>query len=189
MNKVLIVAVLLFLISCEEAKQVETQTTGREKVIVEIEENKDFEKIKKNEKSILPANVTFGAIYIGVKEESGSIKITSNGDNVEPEILRKLDGNVGAFIETDVDGDGFNEFYIVSNTGDLLAFSSYRNLSFGEINIFKKPNSFYTNSNKFKFWELKNKKLSLAFEDTEGKLNTVRYKLEQGEASYQLIAE
>ncbi|MFT4645484.1 MAG: virulence-associated protein VagC [Planctomycetota bacterium] len=210
MNKYIIFFLVISLFSCERKKtsvkdQVqivfpkvkEAVSTEKEKVVItEIEkvEKTDEEntKINLSEESesvqVLPKRVLFGELKVDITEEDEKIQITSTDEFAE-NLNFSLKGKTDAFIETDVDGNGFNEFYIVTNTGDLAAFSSYNNKSFGQINVAKKPFAFYEDCTKVKFWEAKNKKLSITFENGAGELNTVRYKLKMGEASYQLVAE
>lgn len=205
MNKYFILLIVISLFSCEKKKPSATNQTTAKVVSVNETVSKDtIESIKAEntteevttkqiEKgaeivSILPKNIVFGDLKIEVSELDGRVQINSNSEFVQSFEI-PLNGKTDAIIETDVDGNGFNEFYIVTNTGDLAAFSSYNNKSYGQINIAHKPFSFYANCTKVKFWEAKNKKLSITFENAAGALNTVRYKLKNGEASYQLVAE
>lgn len=213
MNKYIILLVIISLFSCERKKpatadQIQTTIPEVKEVVSEQiekiekvvdEETKTADKVDKTVSktkeliaketiAVLPKTVFFGDIKVDISELNGNIVINSNNEFM-PSSELPFKGKADALIETDVDGNGFNEFYIVSNTGDLAAFSSYGNKSFGEIYIAKKPFTFYENSVKVKFWEAKNKKLSITFENRQGELNTVRYKLKVGEASYQLVAE
>ena len=101
-----------------------------------------------------------------------------------------FNGKMLECIETDVDSNGFNEIYCISNLGDLVAFSSYNDISYGEIYIAQKPNYFYENFNGLNYWEAKDKKLYLSFSNgVENQMNVVRYSLKAGETSFQLLAE
>ena len=205
-NIIFLISLLLFF-SCSEtaqkknnnefvkAKDIESSSkkeltkkdiaSKNEEIKVE-KDKKDFEKPTKKE--ILPKQCNFGNIKIVVSENNGKINIKSNNEFVE-EMNLDLKGKVDAFFETDVDGDGFNEFYCVSNKGDIIAFSSYKNKSFGKINLSKKPYDFYPDCYEVKFWEVKDKKLHITFSNAKDELFTVRYSLAKGESAYQLKAE
>lgn len=205
MNKYILLLLVISLFSCEKKKPSATsqaQTNVVEVKTVEevndtvVENVEKVEEVIANTKElkesvealILPKTVFFGDVKVEISETDGVIDVTSNNEFAGAYNLN-LKGKTDAFIETDVDGNGFNEFYIVTNTGDLAAFSSYNNKSFGQVYVPKKPYSFYADCTKVKFWEAKNKKLAISFEDNDGKLNTVRYKLVKGETSFQLVAE
>lgn len=197
-NIFILITTIIILSSCSEAQN-KTANTLKEK-----SKDVSINKIKKSDSSyetstkqkniepalekILPKQVVFGNIEIIVSNKNEKINIKSNNEFVEEQNI-SLKGKLSKFFETDVDKDGFNEFYGISNTGDMFAFSSYKNKSFGKINIPKKPFDFYKDCYGVKSWEVKNNKLHLTFYNNENKLFTVRYKLLQGEASFQLMAE
>jgi len=206
MNKIFFLLILLFTFSCSETVVEENNIIENEAQKETKEEKADIptkeealevlEKVDKEKedltkpilKNILPKECNFGDIKIIISEHNDEINIKSNNKFVE-DINKTLDGTINAFIETDVDEDGFNEFYCVSNIGDIIAYSSYKNKSFGEIMINRKPSYFYKDCNEVKFWEVKNKQLSITFSNVKDELSTVRYKLVQGETAYSLVAD
>ncbi len=215
MNKLILLMLIVSLFSCEEKKDTsknlpkiqneESHNEAKKSITkIAIDEDLKIEKTANNSidnslqntkenlepkvKNVLPKNCKFGDIEIEISNTGKLVTIKSNNEFSE-EVNKNFEGIADAFIETDVDGNGYNEFYCISNTGDILAFTSYKNKSYGEITIQKKPSDFYTDCKKVKFWEAKNRKLSITFESNSGALNTVRYSLQKGEASYQLIAD
>lgn len=205
---VFVIASVLFLISCEEMPTtVATEPSivnERTLIIDTAAENISIQKhlpqidavktaetqknIAKVENSF-SAKSSFGDIHIHIEQKQNLLYINSNSEVVE-DFSIAIKGTVTTFIQTDLNADAYNEFYCITNAGDLLAFSSYRNKSFGEIYIPQKPFDFYKNFNELKFWEVKNNKLLLTFSNGENEaLNVVRYHLKAGETGFKLIAE
>lgn len=196
MNNLLLLIVIIFFVSCNSSdvseKQIDKIKTIEknpieERVTVKVDNPKEVI-VQNEEKLLFKKKVLFGDIEIHLEENNGELSIKSNNEFVEDKLI-KIDGFIDTFIETDVDKNGFNEFYCVSNVGDLIAFSSFKNKSYGEISVLKKPFNFYKDCKSVKFWEAKNKSLLITFSNSKNELNIVRYKLIQGENSYQLIAE
>ena len=196
MNNLLLLIVIIFFVSCNSSdvseKQIDKIKTIEknpieERVTVKVDNPKEVI-VQNEEKLLFKKKVLFGDIEIHLEENNGELSIKSNNEFVEDKSI-KIDGFIDTFIETDVDKNGFNEFYCVSNVGDLIAFSSFKNKSYGEISVLKKPFYFYKDCKSVKFWEAKNKSLLITFSNSKNELNIVRYKLIQGENSYQLIAE
>lgn len=196
---VLMIASFLFLISCEEmpkTEAVESNVVNDRTIIVDTAgENMSIQKVAAkavNQEEVekpFAAECSFGDIQINIEEKQGKLYINSNCKGVE-DFSVSIKGSIDKMIETDVNADGYNEFYCVTNAGDLIAYSSYKNKSFGEIYIPQKPSDFYKEFNELKFWEVKNKKLLLTFSNgSNEQLNVVRYHLKSGEAGYKLMAE
>lgn len=197
---VLLLVSVMLLISCEEMPKTDAVdskvSSDRTLVIDTAEENftieKTIPKVENEDDEVLKTFATecnFGDIQINIEEKQNKLYIHSNSKMVD-DFSVGIKGMVDKVIETDVNADGYNEFYCVTNSGDLIAYSSYRNKSFGEIYIPQRPYDFYKDFNELKFWEVKNKKLLLTFSNgTNEQLNIVRYHLKSGEAGYKLIAE
>ncbi|MGB0885387.1 MAG: hypothetical protein ACPGR5_03100 [Chitinophagales bacterium] len=181
------------LFSCEEMPVKEISIIESS---TQIEDTTKDEISKKQEQIIIQKTIpqqkefrcNFGDIEISIKQEEDEVFIKSNFDNLET-FKHKIKGKIVSFFETDVNADGFNEFYCITSNGDLVAYSSYRNKSFGEIYVPQMPNHFYKEIRDLESWEVKNNKLHLTFSNTVDEvLNTVRYKLINGETAYKLEA-
>lgn len=186
---------ILLLFSCEEMPDKETSNLEDRTLIIDtVSENINIQKVNSNKQTELnekqfSAKSNFGDIKITVAQEEHNILVSSETSVVE-DLTSVIVGNVTDFIETDVNADGFNEFYAITNAGDVVAYTSYRNKSYGEIYIPVKPYKIYKNIQELKSWEVKDSMLLLTFAVGElQELNTVRYLLAQGEANYILKVE
>ena len=188
MIKTLFSLVLIVLFSCNEKNAtIKAETITNNTVI--NNKNTTTETLKPSVivESVLPQKIHFGDIEVLVSRND-LLLVSSNEKNAEKYQL-KTNGIVTDVIVTDVNGDGVDEFYCITNRGDISAFASFSNKSYGEIYVAKKPLDFYSTIVKVKNWELKNRKLAMTFKNKDGSFNTVRYKLELGETSFQLIAD
>lgn len=192
-NFVLFLAISLLFYSCEEMPKNTLEVNENVESVSSVDSNiineTNSEKLLKTENISFVDSCLFGDILINIEEKNNKLFITSNSKMVE-DFVYELEGEIQSFIVTDVNADGYNEFYCITNHGDILAFASYRNKSFGEIYIPEKPKNFYKDLNEIKFWEVKNNHLLLTFSNgKEQKLNQVRYSLLEGETSFRLEAQ
>lgn len=185
--------IILFLVSCEEMPK-EAKKESKTVITIDKQEGETViekripEKVKTVAPQVFKKAIKFGELNINIEEKEDKLFVSSDCEFVE-DFSVDLNGVINSFIVTDVDADGFNEFYCVTNKGDLVAYASFNNKSFGEIFVKQKPASFYENFNEVKFWEVKNKKLLITFSiGIDKKLNIVRYSLIKGESGVQLIA-
>lgn len=194
----LLSTIVLFLLACERIEQtIETNTASSFQQDSSLTQSSLAQKnitipessISKEQKNtiLLEEKHYFGDIEISIQQKDSIVHIQSAENTIDPHLFWAK-GKIN-IIETDVNQDGFNEIYCVSQQGGLFAIASYRNKSFGEIYIPQKPFSFYKDCQKFISWEVKHKKLSLIFENEKGEANIVRYALVEGETSYQLQAK
>lgn len=180
-------------ISCKENTNTKAQKDSlsgdRVLIIDSAEGNIVVESENATAKKLFKQTCNFGDVKINIEEKDQKLFINSNCKVVE-DFTVDLDSKLEAIIETDVNSDGFNEFYCVTKTGNLIAYASYKNKSFGEIYIPKKPLDFYSDFNELKLWEVKKNHLILTFSNGgNNQINVVRYALKSGETSFILEAK
>lgn len=174
---------LILFVSCNEKQR---ENAKDDKISADRTLTIDAPESKASAQKEFKQTITFGDVKIELEEKNQKLFIQSNSELVENTSL-DLDSKLEAIFETDVNADGYNEFYCITKSGDLIAYASYRNKSFGEIYIPKKPRDIYSVFNELKLWEVKKNHLILTFSNGEDKqINVVRYALITGEAGFRL---
>jgi len=186
-------SIVLFF-SCEEtpktSAQNDQQNSERVLILDTLGNEITIEKSSKiaTEKPLVQT-CNFGEVTINLEEKNQKLFVNSNCKVVEDFVI-DLDAKLETIFETDVNSDGYNEFYCLTKTGNLIAYASYKNKSFGEIYVPQKPSKFYKDFNELKLWEVKKNHLILTFSNgVDNEINVVRYILKEGETGFILEAK
>lgn len=195
MNKLIVGFLSIFLlVSCNQMSktnaQNESQSSERAIILDTLGNEIVVEKSSKvNSDKPLKQTCKFGDLTINLEEKNQKLFVSSNCKVVE-DFTIDLDAKLEAIIETDVNSDGFDEFYCVTKSGNLIAYASYKDKSFGEIYVPQKPLYFYNDFNELTLWEVKKDHLILTFSNgVNNQINVVRYTLKAGENGFILEAK
>lgn len=195
MNKLIVGFLSIFLlVSCNQMSKTNAQNESQSSeraIILDTLGNEIV--VEKSSKVIsdkpLKQTCKFGDLTINLEEKNQKLFVSSNCKVVE-DFTIDLDAKLEAIIETDVNSDGFDEFYCVTKSGNLIAYASYKDKSFGEIYVPQKPLYFYNDFNELTLWEVKKDHLILTFSNgVNNQINVVRYTLKAGENGFILEAK